>query len=305
MNSKKPTPLVDYLTIAVTCFDSGENTIPLAEISRDWVSLAKRVRVYIVTNNPSNQDVQAFVKENSRLDIELVTPNLLGHPYLLTWIHRELFRRDFEEGLVSHFLYLEDDIRFDRENLEYFIENEEALRGISLFPGFLRYEVDAAGTKFASDVLRRESIQLLPRVFKNSRYMFLNLRNPYQGMYIMSRELFAEFVSSDSFTPDEGRWGIRERAAAGLTFEKVPQDCFSRNFVGYIPDQGFDPRCLIHHVSNRYVKDKHSRWARIPVSRIIESNSPSIRRRFQEFKSGFRFRINKQAIRRKPVWIIG
>jgi hypothetical protein len=300
--AKTQPPLVEHMAIAVTCFDAGNKKIPLAEISQEWASLAKRVRVYVVTNNPENSDIREFVSKNSNLDIVVATPNLIGHPYLYTWIHRELFRRDFEEGAVSHFLYLEDDIRFGRDNLEYFLENEEALGKFGLFPGFLRYEVDDAGTQFATDVLRPESVQLLPRVIKNSRYLFLNLRNPYQGMYLMSRSLFTEFVASDAFTPDEGRWGIRERAAAGLTFEKVPQDCFSRNFVGYVLGEGFDSRCMIHHVSNRYAKDKGSRWASIPVSQVIESETSSRQRRFQEFRSGFRFRINKQALRKKPVW---
>lgn len=304
MTARLERPLVDYLALAVTCFDSGDKKIPLAEISQEWASLAKRVRVYVVTNNAENSDIREFVSNNSNLDVVVATPNLVGHPYLYTWIHRELFRRDFEEGAVSHFLYLEDDIRFGRENLEYFLENEEALREFGLFPGFLRYELDDAGTQFATDVLRSESVQLLPRVIKNPQYLFLNLRNPYQGMYLMSRALFSEFVASDAFTPDEGRWGIRERAAAGLTFEKVPQDCFSRNFVGYIPGEGFDSRCMIHHVSNRYAKDKGSRWASIPVRQVIESDKPSLQRRLQEFRSGFHFRINKQALRKKPVWKI-
>lgn len=304
-NAKTSPPLVEHLAIAVTCFDSGDKRILLAEISQEWSSLAKRVRVYIVTNNPKNSDIREFVKRNTGLDIVVVNPNIVGHPFLLTWIHRELFRRSFEEGSVSHFLYLEDDIRFGRDNLEYFLENEEALRKFGLFPGYLRYEVDDAGTLFASDILRTESVQLLPRVIKNPHYLFLNMRNPYQGMYLMSRALFAEFVASDAFTPDEGRWGIRERAAAGLTFEKVPQDCFSRNFVGYIPGEGFDPRSLIHHVSNNYAKDKDSRWASIPLSQVIESDTASFQRRFQEFKSGFRFRINKQALRKKPIWRVG
>lgn len=305
MTPKLERPLVDYLVIAVTCFDSGGESIPLAEISLGWASLANHVRVYVVTNNPKNSDIREFVKKNPNLDIELVTPNIIGHPFLYTWIHRELFQRDFEDGSVSHFLYIEDDISFTRENLEYFLENEEALGRFGLFPGYLRYEVDQEGAEFATDILRTETIQLLPRVIKNPQYIFLNMRNPYQGMYLMSRALFTEFVASDAFTPDEGRWDIRARAAAGLTFEKVPRDCFSRNFVGYIPGTGFDPRALIHHVSNRYAIDKDSRWASIPLGQVIESDRASFQRRFQEFKSGFRFRINKQALRKKPVWWVG
>jgi hypothetical protein len=141
MTVKTKPPMVEHLAIAVTCFDSGDKKIPLAEISVEWASLARRVRVFIITNNPKNRDIRNFVSNNKDLEVEVVTPNLIGHPYLLTWIHRELFRRDFEEGSVSHFLYLEDDIRFGRDNLEYFLENEDDLRKFGLFPGFLRYEV--------------------------------------------------------------------------------------------------------------------------------------------------------------------
>ena len=290
-----------YFHIAVTCFDSGNTSFLALQASREWASLAARVRVSIITNNPKNPSIQQFIAESTELEAEIVSPDIVGHPYLLTWIHREIFRKSFSEGDVTHFLYLEDDIYFGKNNLEYFLEGEASLKEFGLFPGFVRFEMDQSGKQFAVDVMKSDSIESLPRVLAGPDYLWVNLRYVYQGMYLMSREQFAEFLESESFSPDKGHWGIRERATQGLTFEKVPVGCFSRNFVGFIRGQGLDPRSLVHHLSDRFLKDSSSRFSQIPIENVIDSYRPTLSRRIEHLRGALR--LDRQALARRPVWV--
>lgn len=291
-----------YLHIAVTCFDSGDSWFRALSASVEWGSLATRVRVSIITNNPQNPSIRRFVSESAELEVEIVSPDRVGHPYLLTWIHREIFRESFSEEHVTHFLYLEDDIYFGKENLEYFLEGEELLKEFGLVPGFMRFEMDQNGKQFAVDVMKPDSIECLPRVLVGQDYFWVNLRYVYQGMYLMSREHFAEFLESESFSPDYGHWGIRERATQGLTFEKVPDGCFSRNFIGFIRGQGLDPRSLVHHLSNKYVNVRSSRFSKVPIDNVIDSYRPTLSRRVEHLKGTLR--INRQAFTKRPVWLL-
>jgi hypothetical protein len=52
-------------------------------------------------------------------------------------------------------------------------------------------------------------------------------------MYLLDRELAKEHFYGASSNPDSGVWGIREKAAQGLTFTKVPKGFYSRNFLGF------------------------------------------------------------------------
>lgn len=291
----------EYFHIALTCFDSGDTSFLALEASPEWASLAARVKVSIITNNPKNPSIQRFLAASTGLEVEIVFPDIVGHPYLLTWIHREIFKKSFNEEPVTHFLYLEDDIYFGKNNLEYFLDGEASLGEFGLVPGFLRFEMDRKGRQFAVDVLKTDSIQSLPRVVAGPDYLWVNLRYVYQGMYLMSREHFAEFLESKSFSPDHGHWRIRERATQGLTFEKVPTGCFSRNFVGYFRGRGLDPRSFVHHLSNRYVEDGSSRFSTIPIEKVIDSHRPSLLRRIENIQSAVR--IDRQPFMKRPVWV--
>lgn len=294
---------VRSLVIAVTCFDSGSNRISLHHIARDWANLAGKVKVFIITNNPSNRVIEAFCAENSGLDVTVVVPNHIGHPYLLTWIHREIFREQFvQDSEVSHFLYLEDDIMFTQDNLEYYLEGLSQLGPLNLIPGFLRFEIGPNGKRYAVDVLVSDPVLALPRVVAREDYWWVNLRFAYQGFYFLDRNLFQEFMESESFGPDAGIWRIRERATQGLTFEKVPKGCFSRNFVGYRPGGHVDERALVHHVSNRYVRIKSTRFARILASEVLLFRRRTISELLRQFQRAFN--INRSTFEKRPVFRI-
>lgn len=265
-------PKVGKLAIAVTCFSGGGRINYLGEISRDWRELADDLAVFLISDDAQNPQIVSFVRANPQLNVVVVEPSVIGHPYLFTWVHRQVFKDLFlKDARVTHYLYLEDDIFFSAENMAYWLEARQVLKPFAAIPGFFRYEVDASGASFASDFLRAEHFSALPRIdHAGIGYSWVNFRAAYEGMWLMDRELFSEFLSSESFSPDHGHWRIRERATQGLIFENVPPGCFSRKFAGVLVGKGIDPRALVHHVSNKYVRDPSSRFAKILTDEVLD-----------------------------------
>ncbi|MBD2189807.1 hypothetical protein H6F41_16880 [Pseudanabaena sp. FACHB-723] len=204
--------------------------------------------------------------------MKIVSPFLLGHPFLLTWCHFDIFRRVLNlDKTVTHFLYLEDDIYITPENINYWIEGRERLRTFGLIPSFLRYETQVfTDERFSTDVTQILNFNALPRVyFQQIHYAYLNLPQPYQGMYLLDRELMEEHLNN-SCHPDFGIWHIREKAAQGITFLNIPEGFISRNLIGYNTLlQEIDQRCLIHHLPNNYVNNQNTPFGKVPIRNLI------------------------------------
>lgn len=183
------------------------------------------------------------------------------------------------------------------------MEGISVLKPLSLIPGFLRLEVSRSGARFAVDVLRPDAVLDLPRLRASEDYWWVNMRFVYQGLYLLDRELFEEFVYSEAFGPDVGHWRIRERATQGLIFQDVPYGCFSRNFVGYSVSQGLDPRALVHHVSDRYVHDPISRFSTLPVSDVLQFRKRKVSEKFRSLKESVR--LSREELVPRPVFNLG
>ena len=261
---------IEKLAIAVTVHFTESRLCYLSMISSHFDSLADDVEVFIFTNT---DDAQCQKKIRDAIGVcsfkyKLLVPKLLGHPYLLPWSHLEYFRQCFaEDKTISHFMYLEDDILIRKENVEYWLKGRKELREYGLIPSFLRYELKAnLGEPYCTDFLRHVNPYVLARVEISDHYVYLNLPKPYQGMYLLDRELMEEHLTGRSSNPDFGVWNIRERAAQGITFLDVPKGCLSRNFVGYdIKSAQIDPCSLIHHTPNNYADDPNRKFAKILV----------------------------------------
>ena len=248
------------------------------EISNYFSTLAEDVLVYIVTNT-QRVDEQEKIKNvvaNKRFKVDIFTPFGLGHPYLLTWSHFAIFFKLYNDESISHFMYLEDDILVSRENVIYWAKGREQLRPYNLIPSFLRVEQKNNDSRWYSTDCTCCSIKwLLPRVKIAADYCFVNLPEPYQGMYLLDRELMGEHLTGLSSNPEFGQWGIREKAAQGLTFANVPKGFTSRNLIGYnVKFKRIDEGCLIHHTPNNYANstDKKNKFASIPIEKVLLDN---------------------------------
>lgn len=249
---------------------------------------APRVEVAVITNEPA--ELQRSLQErlggvrctvvgsdcavdanSASRGVEVVPWSRKGHPYYLTWEHKDLLRAATQRAEFSHFAYLEDDIRFPREAFEYWIEFRRLLGPYGLIPAFVRCEVRGSEI-LITDQGRRHRLADLPHVAVQRAgaslpLYFVNLVSPYQGIYLMDRVLAERhFVRSPARSPLRSRvmriggdWKVRERAAIGPIFDDVPSGFLCRAAAPVIEqvDGSFriDRRCLVEHMPANYADD--------------------------------------------------
>jgi hypothetical protein len=264
------------LLVCVTFHFVQERLFYLHKISSQFASMCDELQVFILTDAiHAKMDILQRLAEFN-ITVKVVSPTLLGHPYLLTWCHLDIFRREhIKDETITHFLYLEDDILVTEENITYWIEGRARLRKFGVIPSFLRFEVSPAnGEKYSTDVTSKVDPMAIPKVvFKELGYAYFNLPQPYQGMYFLDRELMEEHLTSQSCSPDFGKWGIREKAAQGVTFLNVPKGFTSRNLIGYnVTLERIDERCLIHHITDNYIVNSNTPFSKIRIRDLFSQH---------------------------------
>jgi len=271
-NSKNK--MIQKLLIGITVHFVKERIEYLRHIAKNFNALSLNTQVFVVTNTNSANE-QKLIKAAIQGHVEMYVPKYLGHPYLLTWSHLDIFREYFQaDPDISHFMYLEDDIEIKPNNIEYWLRARDNLRAAGLIPSFLRYEFALQETEMrSSDFKSSYELKSLP-VFQKigSNYCYVNTPRLYQGMYLLDRELTKEHLFGKSSHPDASRlsWGIRESACQGLSFINVPSGSFSRNFFGFMKDKNLiDPDALIHHTSNSYANNPKSEFGKIKIKNLI------------------------------------
>jgi hypothetical protein len=189
----------------------------------------------------------------------------LPNPWLLTWAHKVVFARKINDLSFTHFMYTEDDLEVTPNNVYYWIRAREALRPFGLYPSFLRVEWnDTEHDWFCTDISSPVSTVTAPKLSSAfGHYQYLNMPNPYQGLFFYDRELMIEHVESETFDimkyghleAINATWGggVAERANFALTFVNTPAGFSSRNVVPYfVKYLQIDPHCWVHHLPNNY-----------------------------------------------------
>jgi hypothetical protein len=220
---------------------------------------------------------------------------ILRKGFFLTWGHKSLFRQAVGNPGFSHFVYLEDDLRFTSEALSYWCRFREPLAAHGLLPGFVRYEV-LDHVRFVVDQKERQDVDPANRRHVSPRQApyggdaetnlhFVNLNNPYQGMYVLDRELAIDHLrNSPARSPVLSRavsWPnglekrgtiIRERAALGPIFDDVPSGFQSRNCVPVETlspgEYRLAPACLVEHLAGNYSRSE-TVFGKIPVEDLF------------------------------------
>jgi hypothetical protein len=222
---------IKKLLIGISFHFVKERLEYLKNISKHFKSLSENLDLCIFTNTEKKEDHTLIHEYLEGSKIQIFVPNLLGHPYLLVWAHLAIFKLRFlNDPTISHYLYLEDDMEIRKENLIYWLNARDHLRNHNLIPSFVRYELlEGDPHPFSVDITKRFSLEQVPIVKHSKEYYYINLPNPYQGMYFLDRELAKEHFFGKSASPDFGIWNIREKAAQGLTFSNIPKKFFFKN----------------------------------------------------------------------------
>ena len=217
----------------------------------------------------------AGLGEDASLLVERCGP--LEHPFHLTWAHKRLIPECFlaPGSAWTHFLYLEDDMRFGAANLAYFLRARDLLRPHGLLPGFARVEYSRAAQELRFVDPRAPLRPATLRRLHLDGTLFLSPPRPYCALYLLDRELAEEHVASRSFDRDRSaevmHWDVRERAAAGLCWESPPHGHRTRYVLPFDEArQTFAACCWVPHLANTYVARPHTKLATIPVDQIVE-----------------------------------
>ncbi|AQS88911.1 hypothetical protein AA101099_2107 [Neoasaia chiangmaiensis NBRC 101099] len=189
-------------------------------------------------------------------------PDVAKRPRHLPWQHKMAMRNAYENlpEAYTHYLYIEDDLRLTRSNLQYFLDFSENLTPYGLLPGFVRYEFNVReGDIFTTDQQGRQRLSGKTMVRIDGRD-FISLDVPYAGMFIVERHMMPQYLESPAADRIESRslveWGTPERAAMGLTWTDVPADFPSRMVVPLKPGTTMpDPMCWVHHLPDNYTND--------------------------------------------------
>jgi hypothetical protein len=153
----------------------------------------------------------------------------LAHPFDLAWSHKQLISDRVlpPDSPCTHFVYLEDDIRFGYTNFCYYLAYRPKLAAAGLF----HRSFVLSSTLRTANYTRPINPHSIPTVVVGG-YRFCNIDYPYCGLYVLDRELAEEYVASPSFHPDSSLsvtdWDVRERGAMGLCWERPQAGFHSR-----------------------------------------------------------------------------
>jgi hypothetical protein len=183
-------------------------------------------------------------------------------PWNLVWEHKKLLKNDYLiSGTEDLFLYLENDMLFTQDNLDYWLSNRNQLNEFNLIPSFLRVEFNSIKNSWvAIDQfgVNHLNISSIPNLSLNS-LTFVQLPNPYSALFLLDYELASEYIFSDAFDMEKSRgfiwWDKGARASMGVQFLNVPEEFESRHVIGIIKDtKSIASGALVHHLPNLYCR---------------------------------------------------
>ena len=253
---------------AVIGFFYNEIKLPiLFKVCESLIEISDKNEIYILTNSISSSQKEKIENGISK-KIKIILIDGIVHNRLLPWYHLNLMRKLYDKEEITHFLYLEDDILFNKSNFNYWINSRKILRKSNLIPAFIRVEINQNNKEFyAVDFTKKNNIKNLPKIKVNKNYEFVNHKFPYQGMYLYDRELMKEHLQGPSSNPDCGHGAfdtnyidpkminldLMAKANIGLTYINAPSGFFNRMVTLFNnKKKEIDDNCQIQHLTNKY-----------------------------------------------------
>lgn len=234
------------------------------------------VRIFTDCGNLEEQDwIHRLARHVSvgtmRVSVEI---HETSEPLPLSWAHKPWLRSLFDIGTsyYTHFVYLDDLIRFSSRNLFYFLKYRPILRPFGLVPGFVQVEFsNRTGSIVLPDL--PAPMRVSGRgIVDLGDVDFMALDAPFVPMHVMDADLVREYLASPASDLEASRaligWGDAQRSAMGLTFINPPQHHSWRVAVPILRSQGTpSPGAWVHHVSNA-IAARHAAEPDFPLGRI-------------------------------------
>lgn len=277
-----------------------------------------RVDVVIVSNDVAIGEENAiaaareiFATRGWKLRVEVAFG--LDHPFHLTWWHKRYIPNWLNKAVPArdYFVYIEDDIVIDGDNISYFVDSLQRLAPHGLIPSFLRYEIDVNGDRRSVDLVSRQALgECNSRSIEDRFYVVP--QNPYWAGFILDRALAHEYILSASFdiiqSEHISNWDVRARAAMGLTWEHIPSGLRSRYVIPLNTGKP-SPGCQIWHCANNYSNMRDTLFCRLSIDHVFLADNLLWRMRRKlipnnflwhlqhGFKRGLRYLMRKAAVK--------
>ncbi len=233
----------------------------LREVIKNLELLPHEVNIFIYCNEDVNDYIESNkvvlkvypYKKTKLLGYNNGIWNSLGmtqfvHPYYLSWENRKIITSIVDDYDIQ--IYLEDDIAFTNDNLNYWLSHKDICIAHSYNLGFLRFEKDLSNQLFLTDPNTIPTKQIK---IKNQHFI-VNDVNPYCGFWIYDRAELLQFVKSKEWNFKFKGLAIREKSAIGWHGSMM-----KRYINTIIPISSENDKkllaneCLVHHLPNNYI----------------------------------------------------
>ena len=190
---------------------------------------------------------------NKILNAEIIIHNISNDDLekgYLTWRVRSLMEKHL--GNYEYYIYLEHDIKFTKENFEYWLEYKKKIKNNNLNLGFVIYENNnEKKSNYAVHTMKKFFKYI---VIENQKY-FINDFENYCCFWLYNKKIFNNFLNTKfwsfekKLTNFRHNYGITERSALGL--HAISCNYFKATLI---PEINFkpDPDCFIEHITNNY-----------------------------------------------------
>jgi hypothetical protein len=265
----------------VICFHfNKKKIINLQKICANINSFKFSKNVSIITNN-INKINHNFLKKklkNKLKNFNIIKIKNIPEPNLLPWYCLDFMKKSYKDKSFSHFLYLEDDILINENNINYWIFARKILKKFNFIPAFLRCENNGKRL-FSVDNPKPIKIKNTPRILSTSeKFGFLNLRYPYHASCLMDRDLMKEYTKSKLVGIDYGLshnimktlYPIKELANIIIGYINVPKGYYNRFFLPFINSNKIPNYCIIKHIDNKYIKIKNEHFGKININHLLK-----------------------------------
>lgn len=210
-------------------------------------------------------NVHLVIDSNVNFDPSLnIRVTQLDDPFHHTWEHKKSMV-EFLESDYTHFAYIEGNLEVDKRIFNYWCKTRELFKRnhLNFIPATHRIQKDNNGVVYTLDCTHKVHHPVIVEV---EGQKFVSLTEPYQGMFIMDRELVKEHIESDYFKLGEkGWWGIRESANLGNMYVNIPSGYNHRCLV---PMDNFS-ECWTLHFGTDYHNDKYSPHAKVKIEDLF------------------------------------
>lgn len=283
-----PAPEDCSLLVAITFHHVPKRVIYLLDVVRALADFpVRRIDIRVMINDVPDAEFDALhdvlaATLSANATVTLVRCRDLAHPFDLAWAHKRLIPDEFlaEDSTHTHFVYLEDDMRFGYRNFRYFLEHRAFLASHGLIPSFLRVEYSVEEQEMrCTDVQNSMPFEKLGKI-ERGPHVFVAHTNPYCAVYVLDRELAQEYVATASFglatSAGIRNVGTRERSAMGLCWENVPRGFRSRYAIPIDLRRAIAAgECWVPHLPNNYTTHMRSASGKLPMRDLIRQVAPS------------------------------